>query len=114
MKKIISYPISVIYYFFFGLTLVVFHPIQWVCYNLFGYQAHKKSVDYLNFSLLRCLNILGTRITFENKHDLPEGVPHIIVANHQSPYDIPPGYKLMWVAGFYRVSLATVTVSADM
>ena len=90
MKKIISYPISVIYYFFFGLTLVVFHPIQWVCYNVFGYQAHKKSVDYLNFSLLRCLNILGTRITFENKHDLPQGVPHIIVANHQSPYDIPP------------------------
>ena len=27
---------------------------------------------------------------FENKHDLPEGIPHIIVANHQSPYDIPP------------------------
>ena len=90
MKKIISYPISFIYYFFFGLALVIFHPIQWICYNVFGYQAHKKSVDYLNLSLIRCLNILGTRITFENKHDLPEGVPHIIVANHQSPYDIPP------------------------
>ncbi|SHI86182.1 1-acyl-sn-glycerol-3-phosphate acyltransferase [Mesonia phycicola] len=90
MKKFFSYPVSVIYYLCFGLSLVVFHPIQWVCYNVFGYQAHKKSVDVLNFFLIRCLNILGTRITFENTYQLPEGVPHIIVANHQSTYDIPP------------------------
>lgn len=90
MKKFFSYPVSVIYYLCFGLSLVVFHPIQWVCYNVFGYQAHKKSVDILNFFLIRCLNILGTRITFENTYQLPEGVPHIIVANHQSTYDIPP------------------------
>jgi len=90
MKKIISYPVSVIYYLSFGLALAVFHPIQWVCFNVFGYQPHKKSVDYLNLCLIRCLNILGTKITFENEHFLSEGVPHIIVANHQSPYDIPP------------------------
>ncbi|HEX8014157.1 MAG TPA: 1-acyl-sn-glycerol-3-phosphate acyltransferase, partial [Flavobacterium sp.] len=29
MQKIVSYPISVIYYLCFGLCLVVFHPIQW-------------------------------------------------------------------------------------
>jgi 1-acyl-sn-glycerol-3-phosphate acyltransferase len=93
MKQILSYPLSVIYYFFFGLCLVVFHPIQWICFNVFGYQAHKKSVDYLNFCLLKCLHILGTRISFENKFELPSGKPYIIVANHQSPYDIPP---LVW------------------
>jgi len=90
MKKFFSYPVSVLYYLCFGLSLVVFHPIQWICYNVFGYQAHKKSVDILNFFLIRCLNVLGTRVTFENKYQLPEGVPHIIVANHQSTYDIPP------------------------
>jgi 1-acyl-sn-glycerol-3-phosphate acyltransferase len=88
MEKLISYPISVIYYLCFGLCLVVFHPIQWVCFNVFGYQAHKKSVDYLNFFLSRCTMLLGTTYTFENKERIPKDVPIIFVSNHQSLYDI--------------------------
>lgn len=88
MQKILSYPISVLYYLCFGITLVVFHPIQWICLNLFGYQAHKKSVDYLNFFLLKCTNLLGTTYKFENIESIPKGVPLIFVSNHQSMYDI--------------------------
>lgn len=93
MQKIIAYPITVIYFIFFGLTLVVFHPIQWFCNNIFGYKAHKISVDFLQFFLLRCLNILGTRFTFNNPHQIDKGIPLVLVANHQSMYDIPP---LIW------------------
>ncbi|MCG9791998.1 lysophospholipid acyltransferase family protein [Flavobacterium algicola] len=88
MQKLISYPISVIYYLLFGLTLLVFHPIQWVCFRFFGYQAHKISVDYLNFFLLKCTNLVGTTYKVENKAIIPTGVPLIFVANHQSMYDI--------------------------
>jgi len=88
MEKLLSYPISVVYYLCFGLCLVVFHAIQWVCFNVFGYHAHKKSVDYLNFFLVRCTNILGTSYTFKNRELIPENVPVIFVANHQSLYDI--------------------------
>ena len=88
MEKLVSYPISVVYYLCFGLTLVIFHPIQWVCFNAFGYQAHKKSVDYLNLFLVRCTNILGTSYTFKNREIIPNDVPIIFVANHQSLYDI--------------------------
>ena len=88
MEKFISYPISVIYYVAFLLCLLVFHPIQWVCYTIFGYQAHKKSVDYLNFFLVRCTNLLGTTYQFENTESIPKNVPIIFVANHQSLYDI--------------------------
>lgn len=88
MEKIISYPISVVYYLCFGLSLVIFHPIQWICFNLFGYQAHKVSVDYLNLFLVRCTNILGTTYSFNNKESIPENVPIIFVANHQSLFDI--------------------------
>lgn len=88
MEKLLSYPISVVYYLCFGLTLVVFHPIQWICFNLFGYQAHKKSVDYLNFFLVKCTNLLGTTYTFENRERIPQNVPIIFVANHQSLFDI--------------------------
>lgn len=93
MEKIVSYPISLIYYLCFGVTLVIFHPIQWLCFNLFGYQAHKKSVDILQFFLMRCANILGTRFSFNNEHLIPKGTPLIIIANHQSLYDISP---IMW------------------
>jgi 1-acyl-sn-glycerol-3-phosphate acyltransferase len=88
MHKLISYPISIIYYLLFGFFLVVFHPIQWICFHLFGYQAHKKSVDYLNYFLIRCTNLLGTTYQFENSTYIPKNGPIIFVANHQSLYDI--------------------------
>ncbi|MCF8321882.1 MAG: 1-acyl-sn-glycerol-3-phosphate acyltransferase [Flavobacterium sp.] len=88
MQKLLSYPLSVIYYLCFGLCLVLFHPIQWICLNVFGYQVHKKSVDYLNFLLLRCTNLVGTTYTFTNRESIPKNVPLIFVSNHQSMYDI--------------------------
>lgn len=42
---------------------------------------------------MRCLNILGTRFTFRNAHEIPTDRPLIIISNHQSMYDIPP---LIW------------------
>lgn len=84
----LSYPVSVIYYLFFGLSLLVFHPVQWVCLKVFGYQAHKKSVDYLNFALLSCTRIAGTRYSVKNRERIPQDAPVIFVANHQSMYDI--------------------------
>lgn len=39
---------------------------------------------------MRCLNLLGTRFTFNNPYDIPTDKPCIIVANHQGMYDIPP------------------------
>ncbi len=88
MEKIISYPISIIAYIVFLLCLLIFHPIQWICFNVFGYQAHKKSVDYLNFCLVRIAHLLGTTYQVENRDLIPKGVPVIFVSNHQSLYDI--------------------------
>ena len=89
MRKLIAYPLSVVYYLLFGWTLIIFHPVQWVCLNLFGYKAHKKSVDILNFFLLVNTYVLGTRYKVNNKEKLPkEGGPFIIVSNHQSMYDV--------------------------
>ena len=93
MYKIIAILFSSIFYLCFGLLLFVFHGIQVVTRTLLGYQTHKVSVDILNFLLLRCLNILGTRIHFNNPFDLPTNRPLIIVANHQNTFDIPP---LIW------------------
>jgi len=88
-----AYPITVLYFICFGLTIIIFHPIQWFCKNVFGYQAHKMSVDWLQFFIMRSLNVLGTTFSFTNPYQIEKGKPLIIVANHQSMYDIPP---LIW------------------
>ncbi|MEO9510727.1 MAG: lysophospholipid acyltransferase family protein [Flavobacteriaceae bacterium] len=90
MQKLLSYPLTILFFVFFGLTLVIFHPVQWFCLKVLGYDAHKKSVSILNWFLMRCTHILGTRYVFENARDIPQDRPLIIVTNHQSMYDIPP------------------------
>lgn len=89
MKKIFSYLLSPLYLLLFGLTCLVFHPIQIVCRWIGGYQLRKKSVDIMNFILVYGLAILGSRIRFKGFEQLPKGRPFIIVSNHQSTFDIP-------------------------
>lgn len=91
--KFIAYPLSILFYTLFGLTLLIFHPIQWFCFNVLGYKAHKTSVIWLQFWLMRCTNVLGATYRFNNPYQLDLGRPTIIVANHQSLYDIPP---ILW------------------
>ncbi|MEC7617561.1 MAG: lysophospholipid acyltransferase family protein [Bacteroidota bacterium] len=93
MRKALAYPLTVVYYLAFLTSLLVFHAIQWACYYAFGNQAHKWSVNLLNATLIGCLGLIGTKISFSNPHKLRNDKPHIIVCNHQSLYDIPP---LIW------------------
>lgn len=93
MNKFLGYIFSPLFYLFFALTLIIFQPIQWVCYRLFGYQAHKVSVDCLNFFLTYCDLFMGSSVTFINEQDIPLDQPKIFIANHQSMYDIP---GLIW------------------
>lgn len=90
MQKLFAYPLSVIYMFFFALTLLVFHPLQWCCHRILGYEAHKRSVSLMNLCLIRCSHILGTTYSFSNSYDIPTDRPLIIVPNHQSMHDISP------------------------
>lgn len=91
--KILSYILSPIFGLTFFLLLVIFHPIQWFCYNVFGYNAHKWSVDTLNWFLVKNLWVLGVSVRFKNEHTIPENETIIFASNHQSMFDIPP---LIW------------------
>lgn len=90
MQKLLAYPLTVLYLIFFGLTLLVFHPIQWLCYTIFGYNAHRASVAVMNLCLMRCTHVLGTTYSFNNPYDIPANSTTILVPNHQSMHDIPP------------------------
>lgn len=93
MPPFFSYLSSTIYYTFFCGALLVFHPIQVLCFHLFGINAQKKTVDVLNWTLLLLLKMIGTSIKFNNTHSFPKDRTLIFVSNHQSTYDIPP---LIW------------------
>lgn len=90
MKTALSYLLTPIFFFFFGLCLGVFHIVQVVTRNVFGPNAHDKTVAALNLCLTRCLHLLGTRISFKKFRPLPIDKPVLVISNHQSMWDIPP------------------------
>lgn len=90
MNKFFGYILTPFHYLYFGLILVIFHPIQWICLKLGGYEAHKRSVDILNWFLTSSYYLLGNSVHFINNQQLPVAQPIIFIANHQSMYDIPP------------------------
>lgn len=90
MRKIFGYILSIFFYLFFGLAILIFHPIQWMCLHWGGYEAHKRSVEILNGLILCFYYVLGNTVTFKNNQNLPLNRPIIFVVNHQSMWDIPP------------------------
>ena len=99
MRKFLGYILSPITIISFLLVLCIFQPVQWLCYRLFGYTAHKRAVDLLNLILTSTLYFLGNTVTFINKQNLPIGRPIIFISNHQSLLDIPP---LIWYLRKYH------------
>lgn len=99
MRKLFGLILTPIHYIFFGLVLVVFHPVQWICFNWFGYRAHKWVVDNMNWGLVATYYLLFDTVKFNNKQNLPLDRPMIFVANHQSLYDIP---VLIWFLRKYH------------
>lgn len=90
MHKLFGYILTPVYYLFFWFWLGIFHPMQWLAYNIGGYKAHKLIVDAMNFCLVYTCYLLGNRVTFTNNQNLPTDRPIIFLSNHQSMYDIPP------------------------
>ena len=106
MRKLLAYPLTALFAVCFLLTLCIFHPIQWFCHKVFGYIGLKKAVDALQFFIMRCLNLLGTRISFYNPYNISTDRPLLIVSNHQSMYDISP---IMWYMRKHHVKFVSKT-----
>lgn len=90
MKKGVACILSIVYYAIWLVLLLVFHPIQIIAYNVFGYSAHKRTVDVMNFLMIGNLYTLLCRPVLQGFDTLPTNHPLIVIANHQSMFDIPP------------------------
>ncbi len=94
MLQLIAYITTPIYMLAFGLCLLVFHPVQIIAWNVFGYKAHQKSIIWLNWCLHQIIRLNIARLDFRwNGHKPPLDRRIIVVANHQSMNDVP---SLIW------------------
>ena len=93
MKKVVDYVLSCVYLLYFGLVLLVFHVGQVIAFNTMGKPAQKRVVDWMNAAIAYGWYLTGSTIAYRPMADVPENRPLIIVANHQSMFDISP---LIW------------------
>ena len=99
-RQLLAVPLTLLFYLAFASILVFFHLMQVITYYLMGYQAHKKSVDVLNFFMMNTPRLLGSRIVTDGLDHLPTDRSVIIVSNHQSMMDIPP---IIWLLRKHHV-----------
>ncbi len=91
---LLDYLLFPIFALSFFCVLLIFELLQRLAY-LFGKKAHQHSVYWLNYCLVLCLKII--RVKIELIGSLPkfdQQKPLIILANHQSLFDIPILYLI--------------------
>lgn len=91
--KLLSYFLSIPFAICTYGTLLLFHVPQWIAIKLKLPKMHRHLLNAMCWCLCRCQLWLGNRI----KYTFAEGAtknwgsrPVIVVANHQSMFDIPP------------------------
>jgi 1-acyl-sn-glycerol-3-phosphate acyltransferase len=72
----------------FGLVLLVFDPIQRVA-RLLGERPHEFVVGLMQACLMAAIRLTGARFDVERAPAVSPRTPYILIANHQSMFDIP-------------------------
>src|SRR5690606_24578604 len=89
MRKIAGYILTPIFYIFFALALLLFHPIQWISLKTGGYSEPSKNDAILIFFLTLSNYISFYRVKFIDNPSFQLHRPNVFVAPHQSTYDFP-------------------------
>ncbi len=86
--RILDWVLGVPFLLAFGAILVLFDPLQRLA-RLFGPRAHEYVVGWLNVSLVAACRLCGTRLEVERAPGVEPNTPYLLIANHQSMFDIP-------------------------
>lgn len=79
----------IVYFFCFGVLLLVFHVLQLLAYALTGQLGQQKVVGWLNWCLIQNLRILKVKNVILGKENIPDRGNLVITANHSNEFDIP-------------------------
>lgn len=88
MRRVLDWVFTVPFLLAFGLILAVFDPLQRIA-RLFGQRPQEIVAGALQRSLLWAFRLCGTRLEVERSPAIRPWTPYLIVANHQSMFDIP-------------------------
>ena len=88
MQHALNWLFTVPFLLAFGAILAVFDPLQRVA-RLFGQRPQEIVAGALQTSLVWAFHLCGTRIQVERSPAIRPWTPYLIVANHQSMFDIP-------------------------
>ena len=72
----------------FGLLLLVFDIAQRIA-RLFGRRPQEYVAGALQVALVRSLALCGTRLQVQRSPHVKPHTPYLIIANHQSMFDVP-------------------------
>ncbi|MBL7661350.1 1-acyl-sn-glycerol-3-phosphate acyltransferase [bacterium] len=87
-SRIIDWLLTPIYFVIFLTILVLFDLLQRIALYCLGKTAHLRCVKLLNLCLFYSLRIIRTKIEVNHQAKLEAHRSYLIVANHQSLFDI--------------------------
>jgi 1-acyl-sn-glycerol-3-phosphate acyltransferase len=86
--RLLDWLVSVPFLVTFGAVLALFDPLQRVA-RLFGRRPHEIVVGALQTCLVAAFRLCGTRIEVERAPGVRPRTGYVLIANHQSMFDIP-------------------------
>lgn len=86
--RLLDWVSSLPFLFAFGAILVLFDPLQRIA-RLFGPRPHEIVVGWMQVSLVAACHLCGTRLEVERAPGVRPHTPYLLIANHQSMFDIP-------------------------
>ncbi|MFP8880135.1 MAG: lysophospholipid acyltransferase family protein [Myxococcota bacterium] len=95
LKRAADWAVTPIFLICFGAVLIIFDPIQRIAMR-FGRNAQQVAAGWLQVWLVRSLYISGARIEVERSPLVREKTSYLIIANHQSMFDIPFAGSLLF------------------
>lgn len=88
MRRVLDWIFTVPFLLGFGAALGIFDPLQRIA-RLFGQRPQEFVAGALQWVLLWVFRIAGTRLEVERSPAVKPWTPYLIVANHQSMFDVP-------------------------
>lgn len=88
LQRTVDWLFTVPFLIVFGLVLGVFDPLQRIA-RLFGPRPHEIVVGALQTVLLVVFRLTGTRLEVQRSPAVKPWTPYVVVANHQSMFDVP-------------------------
>ena len=86
--RLLDWVFSLPFLLAFGATLVLFDPLQRLA-RLFGPRPHEIVVGWMQAALVGACRLCGTRFEVERAPGVRPNTPYLLIANHQSMFDIP-------------------------